>query len=138
MVSRKAKRRAEEKAARAIVAEAAKKGLPKAGEDAAEDATEDAAKKAPKLGGRSGAHEPKAVPTSLPGFPGARRLRSKTSVRGGGGMHARWETPDGRVLEHDRKKGTVEVYDKSGKHQGEYNYDGTPVGKQEKGRRAGS
>ncbi len=51
-------------------------------------------------------------PKSLPGFPGAAKVKPK-------GGRARWVTPDGKILEWDSQHGEVEVYDKSGRnHQG--------------------
>jgi hypothetical protein len=60
------------------------------------------------------------APDSLPGFPGALRTKSKTSVQGGGGKRARWILPDGSILEWDSRHGAVEKYNKRGAHQGEF------------------
>ncbi|WP_174514510.1 colicin E3/pyocin S6 family cytotoxin [Streptacidiphilus jiangxiensis] len=59
------------------------------------------------------------APTSLPGFPNARKATAKTPVQGGGGKRARWE--DGKnIYEWDSQHGEVEKYDKNGRHLGAY------------------
>lgn len=45
----------------------------------------------------------------LPGFPGAQKVKPKNE-------RARWILPDGSVLEWDKKKGEVEIYDSRGKN----------------------
>jgi hypothetical protein len=55
----------------------------------------------------------------LPGFPGAVRVRSKTSFAGG--LRRRWKEPDGTIYEWDYQHGNVEVYDARGHHRGEFN-----------------
>jgi len=62
-------------------------------------------------------------PKELPAFPGARRVKPKTSVKGGGGLRARWKDFLGRILEWDSQHGALEVYDKRGKHLGEFDPD---------------
>ncbi len=56
----------------------------------------------------------------LPAFPDATRVRSKTSVQGGGGLRPRWTDLSGFIYEWDRQHGTVEKYNKRGKHLGEF------------------
>lgn len=56
----------------------------------------------------------------LPGFPGAVRVRAKTSRQGGGGLRRRWRDGDGTILEWDYQHGTVEAYDRRGRHLGEF------------------
>lgn len=58
-------------------------------------------------------------PDALEAFPGARRARSKTPVPGGG-LRRRWKDEDGMIYEWDYQHGTVEVYDRNGRHRGEY------------------
>lgn len=60
------------------------------------------------------------APRELPGFKGLRITKSKTPVQGGGGLRRRWKDKKGNIYEWDYKKGTVEKYNKRGKHQGEY------------------
>jgi hypothetical protein len=56
----------------------------------------------------------------LPGFPDAQKVRAKT-LRLGGGRQSRWKTEDGRIIERDRLRETVEVYDPSGRrHLGDF------------------
>ncbi|MEU9128779.1 colicin E3/pyocin S6 family cytotoxin [Kitasatospora sp. NPDC048540] len=65
---------------------------------------------------------PVKAPATLPGFPGARSVRAKTPVQGGGGKRARWE--DGKnIYEWDSQHGEVEKYNKQGKHLGAYDPD---------------
>src|SRR5579863_4522596 len=66
---------------------------------------------------------------ALPGFPDAQKVRAKTP-RPGGGRRSRWKTEDGRIIERDRLRDTVEVYDPSGRrHLGEFDpWDGRQIG----------
>jgi|GEM_PF-1019812 len=55
------------------------------------------------------------APKTLPGFPGAQRVKSKN-------QRARWRDSNGDILEWDSERGEVEVYDKRGKnHKGAAN-----------------
>ncbi len=60
------------------------------------------------------------APDSLEGFPEATRVKSKTPVQGGGSKRRRWRDSDGSILEWDSQHGTVEKYNRRGKHLGEY------------------
>ena len=64
-------------------------------------------------------------PDSLPGFPDAQLAPRKTRVQGGGGLRKRWKERKGkkRIIEWDSQHGKVEVYNKKGKHLGEYDHD---------------
>jgi len=53
------------------------------------------------------------APEKLPGFPNAERAEPKSRRR-------RWIDPKGRILEWDYQHGTVEVYDRRGRHLGEF------------------
>ncbi|TVT80592.1 colicin E3/pyocin S6 family cytotoxin [Pseudomonas sp. H3(2019)] len=57
---------------------------------------------------------------ALPAFPDAIRRRPKTSVQGGGGLRPRWTDKAGNIYEWDRQHGTLEKYNKRGKHLGEF------------------
>ncbi|HCT78042.1 MAG TPA: hypothetical protein DGT23_15905 [Micromonosporaceae bacterium] len=70
---------------------------------------------------RKGIPSYKPAPSSIPGIPGLRRARPKTSVQGGGGLRKRWTDKDGNIYEWDSQHGALEKYDKRGKHQGEFN-----------------
>jgi RHS repeat-associated protein len=59
-------------------------------------------------------------PKRLTAYPDATPTKRKTPVQGGGGLRQRWKDSKGRIYEWDSKKGTVEVYDKRGKHKGEF------------------
>src|SRR5690606_41362979 len=63
------------------------------------------------------------APGSLSAFPGAKKAKSKTSVQGGGKKRARWKDDKGNIYEWDYQHGTVEKYNKRGKHMGEYDPD---------------
>lgn len=63
------------------------------------------------------------APSTLPGFPDAARAKRKTSVQGGGGLRKRWKTASGLILEWDSQHGAVEMYDKRGRHLGEFDPD---------------
>ncbi|AZD19637.1 Colicin E3 [Pseudomonas chlororaphis subsp. aurantiaca] len=60
------------------------------------------------------------APSALPGFPDAIRAKRKTSVQGSGGRRKRWKTAKGLILEWDSQHGAVEMYDKRGRHLGEF------------------
>lgn len=70
--------------------------------------------------GDHGYHLP---PKGLSAFPDAVKAPSKTKVQGGGGTRKRWKDRKGRIFEWDSQHGTVEMYDKQGKHLGEYDPD---------------
>ncbi|PMQ07906.1 Colicin-E3 [Pseudomonas sp. AD21] len=62
-------------------------------------------------------------PKTLPAFPDAVRVKSKSSVQGGGKRRARWVDRKGRIYEWDYKSNAVEKYDKLGTtHLGEFNH----------------
>ena len=42
-------------------------------------------------------------------------------VQGGGSKRRRWKDAKGRIYEWDNQHGTVELYDRQGKHLGEFN-----------------
>jgi RHS repeat-associated protein len=64
-------------------------------------------------------HGYKSPPKDLDAYPDARKAKSKTP-RKGGGLRKRWKDPKGKIYEWDSQHGTVEVYDKNGKHIGEF------------------
>lgn len=59
-------------------------------------------------------------PNSLPGFPDAKVAKRKTPIKDvPGKLRKRWMDSD-RILEWDSQHGRLEVYDKLGKHLGEF------------------
>ncbi|WP_310351454.1 colicin E3/pyocin S6 family cytotoxin [Pseudomonas sp. BE134] len=60
---------------------------------------------------------------SLFAFPDAVLSPSKSSVKGVGHKRKRWKDRKGRIYEWDYENGRVELYDKRGKHLGEFNPD---------------
>lgn len=60
------------------------------------------------------------APKNLIAFPDAKPVRAKSSVRGGGKLRRRWVDSKGRIYEWDSQHGKVELYDKQGKHLGEF------------------
>ncbi|WP_237883859.1 S-type pyocin domain-containing protein [Pseudomonas sp. PGPR40] len=71
---------------------------------------------------KTGDHTYYDHPKTLPAFPDATRVKSKSSVQGGGKKRARWVDRKGRIYEWDYKSNAVEKYDKLGVHVGEYNH----------------
>lgn len=71
-----------------------------------------------------------APPRTLRGFPRAARVRPKTAYGGPGMLRARWRDDDeGTIYEWDYLHGRVEVYDKRGRHIGEFDEaTGTQIG----------
>lgn len=68
-----------------------------------------------------GEHRFVPPPRRLPAFSDAIPVKPKTSVQGGGGLRPRWKDAKGRIYEWDKRHGTVEVYDKTGRrHRGEF------------------
>ncbi|MHC8385853.1 colicin E3/pyocin S6 family cytotoxin [Pseudomonas sp. LB3P14] len=65
-------------------------------------------------------HKYYPAPNGLTAFPDATRATRKTPVKGGGGLRKRWKTPNGKIFEWDSQHGAVEMYDKRGRHLGEY------------------
>ncbi|MHC8355932.1 colicin E3/pyocin S6 family cytotoxin [Pseudomonas sp. LB3P81] len=68
-----------------------------------------------------GDHRYHPAPKGLTAFPDAARAKRKSSVQGGGGKRHRWVDSSGRIYEWDTQHGAVEMYDKQGKHLGEFN-----------------
>ncbi|QVM92058.1 S-type pyocin domain-containing protein [Pseudomonas entomophila] len=68
-----------------------------------------------------GDHSYHTAPKGLTAFPDAVRDKAKSSVQGGGKKRTRWKDPKGRIYEWDSQHGAVELYDKQGKHLGEFN-----------------
>jgi len=68
-----------------------------------------------------GNHGYHPAPKQLTAFPDAAKDKSKNNVQGGGKKRARWKDSRGRIYEWDSQHGAVEMYDKQGRHLGEYN-----------------
>lgn len=68
----------------------------------------------------SGNHRYHLAPKGLAAFPDATKVNSKSRVQGGGSLRSRWKDRKGRIYEWDSQHGAVEVYDKQGKHLGEF------------------
>jgi hypothetical protein len=71
---------------------------------------------------QAGDHSYYDHPKTLPAFPDAVRVKSKSSVQGGGKKRARWVDRKGRIYEWDYKSNAVEKFDKFAVHLGEYNH----------------
>ncbi|MFJ2385732.1 colicin E3/pyocin S6 family cytotoxin [Pseudomonas koreensis] len=69
----------------------------------------------------TGDHNYHKAPERLTAFPEAVKDKPKSSVQGGGARRKRWKDLKGRIFEWDSQHGTVEMYDKLGKHLGEFN-----------------
>ncbi|MGF6129316.1 hypothetical protein QF019_004544 [Pseudomonas frederiksbergensis] len=74
----------------------------------------------PALGGDIKYHRP---PLSLPAYPDAFPVKPKSGVQGGGSKRSRWKDRKGRIYEWDSKTGAIEIYNKQGKHLGEFNHE---------------
>ena len=70
-----------------------------------------------------GDHSYHPSPKGLTAFLNAVLSPSKNSVKGGGKKRKRWKDRKGRIYEWDYENGRVELYDKQGKHLGEFNPD---------------
>ena len=67
-------------------------------------------------------------PSILKAFPDAQPVRPKTFIRGTGKLRKRWKDGEGNIYEWDYQHGSVEKYDKSGRHLGEFHPEtGTPL-----------
>lgn len=66
--------------------------------------------------------EPALVPRELEAFPDIKTTKRKTPVQGGGGLRRRWKDSKGKIYEFDRQEDTVEIYNKRGKHLGEFDH----------------
>jgi len=60
------------------------------------------------------------APKVISGIPNLRATRPKTPVQGGGALRKRWKDADGNIYEWDSRHGTLEKYNKRGKHLGEF------------------
>jgi hypothetical protein len=67
-------------------------------------------------------HDYYDAPDSLPAYPDAVGVRPKSGVQGGGKKRERWKDRKGRIYEWDSKTGAIEMYDKQGKHLGEFDH----------------
>jgi hypothetical protein len=67
-----------------------------------------------------GDHTYHPAPKTLTAFPDAAKVDFKTRVQGGGGARRRWKDEKGRIYEWDSQHEAVEMYDKQGKHLGEF------------------
>ncbi|WP_411389167.1 colicin E3/pyocin S6 family cytotoxin [Pseudomonas sp. MPB23] len=67
-----------------------------------------------------GDHSYHPPPKRLTAFPDAVKAEAKTRVQGGGAIRKRWKDRKGRIYEWDSQHGAVEIYDKQGKHLGEF------------------
>lgn len=98
-------------------------------EEGAEIAEADVAHTIPAWAPKTGRYVP--APKSLNAFPDAWKVAPKTPVQGGGGkLRARWMDKDKNIYEWDYRHGTVEKYNKQGKHLGEFHAE---TGQQLKG-----
>lgn len=68
-----------------------------------------------------GDHSYHPAPKGLTAFPDAVRDSPKSSAQGGGKKRSRWKDKKGKIYEWDSQHGAVEIYDKQGKHLGEFN-----------------
>ncbi len=62
------------------------------------------------------------APKLLKAFPEAQPVKPNP-VQGGGGLRKRWKDQDGNIYESDSRHGTVEKYDRRGRHLGEFEPD---------------
>ena len=65
-------------------------------------------------------HSYHPAPKELAAFPDAVRVGGNTRVKGGGSTRKRWKDAKGRIFEWDSQHGAVEIYDRQGKHLGEF------------------
>ncbi|MNM84213.1 Colicin-E3 [compost metagenome] len=70
-----------------------------------------------------GDHSYHPAPKGLTAFPDATRAKQMSSVQGGGKKRSRWKDRKGKIYEWDYENGRVELYDKQGKHLGEFDPD---------------
>lgn len=70
-----------------------------------------------------GDHRYHPAPKRLKAFPDAMPVKKKSSVQGGGKKRSRWKDRKGRIYEWDYENGRVEIYDRQGKHLGEFDPD---------------
>lgn len=97
---------------------ASKKGkkLGKAAKRAGE-AEEEAVQKAPAWAPKLGYHPAPSIPE---GFPDLKLAKRKTTVQGGGHLRKRWVDGKQNIYEWDSQHGTLEMYDRRGRHLGEF------------------
>lgn len=59
------------------------------------------------------------APIFLSAFPDARRVRGKTTLPRGG-LRQRWKDRSGTIFEWDYRHGRVEMYNRRGRHIGQF------------------
>ena len=60
--------------------------------------------------------------SDITGFSNLSRANAKTPYQGGGGLRPRWKDSKGNIYEWDSQHGAMEVYNKNGRHIGEFDY----------------
>lgn len=68
----------------------------------------------------AGDHHYHPAPKTLSAFPDALPVKAKNTVQGGHARRKRWKDSKGRIYEWDARHGTVELYDRQGRHLGEF------------------
>ncbi|OBX03111.1 colicin E3 [Gallibacterium genomosp. 3] len=58
----------------------------------------------------------------ITGFKDLAKIKYKTPVQGGGRLRERWKDKEGNIYEWDSRHGTMEKYNKRGKHLGEFDF----------------
>ena len=61
-----------------------------------------------------------AVVKKVKAFPGLRKVKSKTTVKGTSKLRERWVDKKGNIYEWDYRHSSLEKYNKRGKHLGEF------------------
>jgi hypothetical protein len=63
------------------------------------------------------------APKELKGYPELEMVKRKTPVQGGGGKRKRRKDAKGNIYEWDSQHGALEMYDKRGRHLGEFDHE---------------
>ncbi|WP_418254616.1 hemagglutinin repeat-containing protein [Gallibacterium anatis] len=78
--------------------------------------------KNPNIQNKDWKYIPAPKQEEITGFKDLAKIKYKTPVQGGGRLRERWKDKEGNIYEWDSRHGTMEKYNKRGKHLGEFDF----------------
>ncbi|HHW7506538.1 TPA: colicin E3/pyocin S6 family cytotoxin [Mannheimia haemolytica] len=78
--------------------------------------------KNPNVSNKDWKYIPPPKKDEITGFGELVKVKDKTPVQGGGKLRSRWKDNEGNIYEWDSQHGSIEKYNKRGKHLGEFDF----------------